>query len=171
MLHLMGADELDHLLGDFRTPWFGAESEISDNIVLFAEGKHGVKGAWMQILAFKRMLEFQFANLVERHVMDGREIIFVEGGDSAILRECVAHVVAEDDDAVAAEPHVRLESVEALFNAFAEMHFRIACHEALPMEVAEHRVFDVHDFAFERVVEIEFECFVCGRGCLGFVHD
>jgi hypothetical protein len=79
--------------------------------------------------------------------------------------------MAEDDDAVTAEPHVCLESVEALIDAFAEMHFRVACQETLPVEIAEHGVFDVHDFAFERVVEIEFESFVCRRGCLGFVHD
>ena len=170
MLHLVGADMFNHLLGDFRTPWFGAESQIGGDVVLFAEGKHGVKRAWMQILAFKRMLELQVADLAERHLVDGREFVLVEGSDSAVLCERVSCVMAEDNDAVAAEPHVRLEAVEALFNAFAEMHFRIARQKALSVEVAEHGVFDVHDFAFERVVEIEFESVVRRRGCFGFVH-
>ena len=125
----------------------------------------------MKILAFKGMLEFQFADLVERHVMDGREFVLVEGGDFAVLRERVTRVVAEDDDAVAAEPHVSLETVETLFETFAEMHFRIARQNTLPMVVSEHGVFDVHDFAFKRVVKIEFESFVCRRDCLVLVHD
>ena len=51
------------------------------------------------------------------------------------------------------------------------MHFRITSQKTLPMEVAEHGVFDVHDFAFKRVVKIDFERFISGRERLGFVHD
>ena len=140
-----------------------AESQICGHVVFFTEREHRIERAWMQDLAFKRMLEFQIADLAEGHVVDWSGVVFVDGGDFAVLCERVARVVAEDDDAVAAEPHVGLEAVEAFFKSFAEMHFRIASQKTLPMEVAEHGVFDVHDFAFERIVEVCFESFV-GRG-------